>query len=142
LGSVFYPGVFLFNPPVLFLRNKKADPGPETLRELLYTAASTYVPVIKQSEISEGRTILDKGGAATVSNGTWRGRLVALKRFNIHMPSNPTSIITDDPKFLRRVEEAQIEMITMSSQYLQSQGNICRLLAIYFSGCARTRITH
>lgn len=49
------------------------------------------------------------------------------------MPSNPTSIITDDPKFLRRVEEAQIEMITMSSQYLQSQGIICRLLAIYFS---------
>lgn len=115
---------------------EKTDSGPEAVKELILTAVSSYVPVIRQDEIMEGNTVLGKGGAATVFSGSWRGRLVALKRFNIHMPSNPTALLTDDPKFLRRVMEAKTEMITMSSQYLQSQGNICRLLAIYFSTIA------
>jgi serine/threonine protein kinase len=115
---------------------EKTGPGPEAVRELIFTAVSSYVPVIRKDEILEGNTILGKGGAATVFSGTWRGRLVALKRFNIHMPSNSTALLTDDPKLLRRVTEAKTEMITMSSQYLQSQGNICRLLAIYFSATA------
>jgi serine/threonine protein kinase len=135
--SSSYTGSFSFSSHPYFCPDiGKTDPGPEAVRELIFTAVSSYVPVIRQDEILEGNTILGKGGAATVFSGSWRGRLVALKRFNIHMPSNPTALLTDDPKFLRRVMEARMEMITMSSQYLQSQGNICRLLAIYFSTTA------
>ena len=91
---------FVSSHPYFYPDIEKTDQRPEAARELIFTTVLSYVPIIMRDEIMERNTILGKGGAATVFRGSWRGRLVALNRFNIHMPSNPTALLTDDPKFL------------------------------------------